>query len=731
MFSSSGNGRKRGDSATWARRSHAVSFGGGAWIQSRESRTASTRSRFRVRRQVARDVGYSEWAERLSDFFLNEAHDGAEILFAVDSMSLAEASGLDEGDAAASLAAAVRDVITDRWQVGLVIRRVRQWRDQGQLTPHPALPFLALTVLAASRMGESDAISPIAYYKPLRQLIFPADTAGGAPGSFTDHIEELWQDFAQWVNDDLGGRRGTLVLRDPGFHRFVGPAIQHAIVRSSDLRHLDEFFWRIGLGAQEEVPGVQLRRSLAVWARPKPVRWAKRLLRIADDKQFAQYCEALLEREAARWDGRPHDPRTGRPIGRIRLGISSPRRRPSFGFYAQWDDRLPENVVVMIKGETRTMRRSHGWYAPHPLPEIELGEALRSGVEFRSDGAPFTFPALDAYALSYDDDLGIWVSVDTVSYGDQHLIMVREKDVADAFSYLSAISSSPPTKNRRTASSWPQGWRIIENVRIDARPQGTPPLALASLIPVGGGPRLRLVGGLPITSSVAVYLQGGEPAVALNDLGEAFELLVHSTESEDVWRVDLSKTQSREIPLWNMGLTPGRYLVAYGESTVGLQIVDGIAEAAGPGSGSIIEVARDGIVVSGTRTVPPSDLRPPITVRVPPGERPGYLVGRAPHHVESVVVPRWIAQYVGYPPSWMTLDAWSAFDPVWYLSPAGPERYNAELVSGGAGPPPSVDDAGENSWAPLLGSADLEPACDSETRALWTQYVEVAESYLV
>src|SRR5688572_8830789 len=188
---------------------------------------------------------YDHWAELLGGFFFGEDHDGEEILFAVDELSLAEASGLPEEEAARSLAHAVRLVITDGWNVVAVNRLVDRWRRAGASGAHPALPFLALTVLAASRMGSYEGFAPSKFYVPLRRALVPEDHEKNVPGSYLDHVRSLWNDLARWANDDNAGQRGRLTIRNPGPHYGRGLAIQHALVKSYDLRQLDAFFRRI------------------------------------------------------------------------------------------------------------------------------------------------------------------------------------------------------------------------------------------------------------------------------------------------------------------------------------------------------------------------------------------------------------------------------------------------------------------------------------------------------
>lgn len=667
---------------------------------------------------------YDDWAELLADFFFDEAHGNEEILFAVDELSLAEASGLPEWDARASLAAAVLLVIGPRWNVGAVKRLVDRWRRNTAEGPHPALPFLAFTVLAASQMGSYEGFAPHKFYVPLRRALVAADPEIDAPGTYLEHIRWLWDDLARWTNVDRGGRRGRLTIRDPGWQYGRGLAIQHALVKSYDLRQLDAFFRRIGLQPGEEVPAAELRRALSVWTAGRPEPWAHRLHRVSSDEDLEEYAEALLSREARRWDGRPRDPRTGRAVGRIRLGFSS-ARRPQIRVFVQWDERLPKALKVSLpSGRIIALEQDHGWYAPHPLEEIDISQAMSAGLELRGDAHSFDLRAEEVYALAYDDDLGAWVSVDGISYGDRYHLVVKREVLTEVIRFVQAASTTEAKLDETASRALPPGWQVITGVRIDARPKSSPPASLAALIPAGGSPRLRLLGGLPLTTTHGVYLRGGEPALALSTLSDDDRISIARESTGQVETFSVPATSNRELPLWQLGLQPDRYEISHGESRVSLQIVDGVAEAAGPGAGTIHHRGRGSAEVAGTSTANVIPRRPPITVPAPTPGTSLIVLGCRPgeHHV--VELPAWLSSLVGFDLSWKMIDAWPEFGPVWLLLRGLSGRYEASLLH--ATEPDAGADSAGSQWARLL---DLATLCDWETEAakdLWERYRRAA-----
>jgi hypothetical protein len=663
---------------------------------------------------------YDDWAEFLTGFFFDEAHDGEEILFAVDELSLAEASGLSEQAAADSLAAAVRLVIGPGWNVGTVMRLVDRWHKAGANGPHPALPFLALTVLAASRMGGYEGFAPHKFYVPLRRALVPDDPAVDAPGTYLHYVSNLWHSLARWANVDTGGRCGRLTVRDPGWQYGRGLAIQHALVKSHDLRQLDAFFRRIGLQPGEELAPAELRRALAVWTANRPERWAQRLHRISSDLELKEYAEALLAREARRWDGQPRDPRTGRAVGRIRIGFPS-ARRPQLGIYMQWDERLPEELKVTLpSGSTIKVLRDHGWFSPHPLKDVHVADAISAGLTLRGDGHRFELRAEHAYAVTYSDDLGGWVSVDCMSYGDRYHMIVWRDVVREVVQFVTAESATAPRVDEMASKTLPPGWTLIADVRIDARPRSAPPRSLATLIPAGAGPRLRLFGGLPLTTAHGVYLRGGEPALALSTVTDDDRISLLRPSTGQVERFRVTESANREVPLWKLQLEPDVYEIRHGESMVTLQIVDGIAEAAGPGAGTVRLRGRGTTDVIGTQASTAASRQQPITVPAPmPGDSV-ILLGACPGEHHRVEVPTWLSSLIRFELSWKTIDAWPEFDPVWLLLRGESSRYEASLL---APIEPSAGDGSANSnWARLIAVSTLCHWESDEAATLWARY---------
>ena len=75
--------------------------------------------------------------------------------------------------------------------------------------------------------------------------------------------------------------------------------------------------------------------------------------------------------------------------------------------------------------------------------------------------------------------------------------------------------------------------------------------------------------------------------LALSTLAHDDEISITQTSTGRVEKFPVHVTVNREVPLWAYHLEPDHYEVSHGEWRIDFQIVDGIAESAGPGAGSV------------------------------------------------------------------------------------------------------------------------------------------------
>lgn len=687
---------------------------------------------------------YEDWSELLFETFFSEENGGEDVLFAVDDAVLAEISGLSEegeGGGGDSLAKAVKSRISVQWRLGNISASAREWERRGGIGAHPALPVLALTVLAASRMAANETHAAHNYYVPLRRLLDPHDPGSGAPGDFTDEILGLWASVREWSEVTLEGCLGVLKADTTGIHfPYIASALQHAFLRSSDLHRLDAFFRVLGLEPAGEPPvGGELRRALKSWTSNKDESWARRLHKACLDdpiNELHKHCERLLTREARRWDGMPRDVRTGRAVGRLRLAIKS-RRHSGVQLFAQWDERIGDEVELVVPGHgSSSLRREEDseWFEPNPLGEFSpplIDDWLSNGVEFA--GAPTKFELLGAAAhvLRYDESMARHVSVDFMTIGLPHLVLTRRRHVDEVKNFLTALAEdSGIAREAVTVSDDPRlaDWRLIGPFKIDSRPATRPPEVLAQYLPTGTGLSLRLIGGLHVGPGQRTYLRGGEPAVGLNELIEDSPRLYRVGPNGEEVEIPLG-SEGEEVPLWEECLEPGHYKIRQGPATVALEIVDGIAEEAGRGAGS---VRLDGNI-EGTIAHNADAVAQPWMVKAPIKTKESFLLGAGgPTEYDSVCRPRWFSQVLkraegGGRLGWRQIDAWTSFEPVWQVLQSGSGGQSELHLLNERPPIASGPFAAGTDWSKALCETPLAEDAPEAATVLLQAYKEAIE----
>jgi hypothetical protein len=684
---------------------------------------------------------YEDWAELIFLNFFSEENGGEDILFAIDDPVLAEISALSEEGGATSLAGAVKSRVSGQWRLASISNTTRVWKRQGGTGAHPALPVLALTVLAASRMAADGNYAAHNYYVPLRRLLDPHDSGGGAPGDFPTEILGLWASVREWSEVDLEGRYGILKADMTGGHfPYIAPALQHAFLRNSDLHRLDAFFRVLGLEPASEPPvGSELRRALKSWTSNKDETWARRLHEACLDdpvNELHKHCERLLTREARRWDGMPRDAQTGHAIGRLRLAIKN-RRNSGVQLFSQWDERIGDEVELVVPGYgPRLLRREEDseWFEPNPLGEFSpplIDDWLSNGVEFAGDPTKFELPGAAAHVLRYDESMANHVSVDYIIIGVPHLVLTHRRHVDTVTNFLTALAEdSEIAREPVTVSDDPRlaDWTLIGPFKIDSRPTTRPPEVLAQYLPTGTGLSLRLIGGLHVGPGQRTYLRGGEPAVGRNELIEDSPRLYRVGPDGEEVEVPIG-SEGEEVPLWEERLEPGSYKIRQGPATVALEIVDGIAEEAGPGAGSV----RLGGNIEGTIAHNADAVAQPWMVEAPRGAQQSFLLGAGgPTEYDSVCQPRWFSHALkqaegGGSLDWRQIEAWTSFEPVWQV---------LQSRSGGQGklhlleerPPIALEPfAADTDWSKALCETPLVEDASEAAAILLQAYKEAIE----
>ena len=614
---------------------------------------------------------YEVWNDLIADSFFNKNELGQDVAFSVDTEVLSAVSDLPKTEAEESLRKAIESLISKSWSIENLIVKVKLWNHSSNraMENFPAIAFLAFTVLAASKMGEDDSeVASFAshnYYKPLRRLLNQQDESAGAPGNFTDHIEYLWTELSNWLENDLKSSRGNLQITSPKNHRYVELCTQHAILRASDRRRLFEFFEDLEIDDVDFAIS-EIKQHLDSWCNRREQPWSKRIQMVLRNPDLSLYCDALIKNEIKRYKSRQNYQGSIGSSIRLALDFSDYGADPSLSLVLSANQQHP-NTIAFTEDE-KYVKKIANWFLPFIIDVNRVREAFANGVTMRMQNSyTFSFDCDSAYIFSYENDLTTWVSRSRAELGTLHCLLVPTSRLAEVELFLRSVCSTDeaeePTSQQLSENSAAYGWSLIKNVRIDVNfDQATKiPNFLTNIFSFRRGYRLKIAGGLPIGIISNVYLVNGEPRLTLSESSgtknlfansplfgqREFDLTDHGTEV-DLWTLKLRKDPNL------VGMEPGLFELNDGTSKVTVEIKDAIVEEAGLNADTLFAESFNGTQVKGTWSSQESLRSDPIEVNILYG--PAKILYRDGSS-DTISQPEWLTKKVG-PLSWEKIDAY-------------------------------------------------------------------------
>lgn len=204
---------------------------------------------------------YAAWNKVLVERFFSSDRSGSPAFLSLDDTEVSDIK--DHHGFDASLDEAVRQLAPEGSATDAALRLGRDWARAEYSGDPPFVAFLAVCVLAASRMGGDGAPSHN-YYRWLNDLL--ERERAGPPKAF-DKVEALWGILNHWLSVVHEGSRGSPTARQVGGHSHIGWPLSQALVRRADFRELAWFVDWIGFESEESLPAVEIERALPIWLR--------------------------------------------------------------------------------------------------------------------------------------------------------------------------------------------------------------------------------------------------------------------------------------------------------------------------------------------------------------------------------------------------------------------------------------------------------------------------------
>ena len=346
-------------------------------------------------------------------------------------------------------------------------------------------PVLCVWVLAASRMAADDRFPTSEYYGRLRGL-FALSGDDGLP--FSEFIPPLFESFAGWLEDDLAGARGRLILPENPHLPYVGLGVSQTVFRLRDRQVLSQFFVeRLG-----SVDGFDPLRRLRRW--PGRHQLTGQALRLLDDDAVADRVRAAIRAAFNSWDG-AELVETGRGPGRLWSSAIHLLPHPKPRLHLGAGNVRP--LEVNFNDEAVTLEPGAEVVVPWALLERTRGRAIVLGDATAAAGG-IRVPRLGDSLLFELTDVGLL----RVERPTRELVWVLTRD--------GALQERLGRWRFRDRGVLPDWWQLFRDVPLVELPEFERAIAPRSQEP------LRLTGGLRLERGI--YLSGHSPLLETGDL---------------------------------------------------------------------------------------------------------------------------------------------------------------------------------------------------------------------
>lgn len=513
-------------------------------------------------------MNYEQWNQAIISYFFEECNPGEIVFLQTDDETLsgiAELSDFNIENPADSLKQAVRhQFICDRNQVDLWNSVPKNFWRNPLNQEAPQVAFLALTVLAASRMDFTDSVSATNYYARLNELLFDSLIKGIPKGLDRQLFKVFWDYLCLWARDR---HHVELYLTEGASkRRYVWYPISQCLINEHDRQRLYHVFYRLNLTPFSEPSDNELYAKLRYWTSSS--QGSAKIGRYLANQYYKESILSQVKSLLKHWDGEvPLDEapsrrrRTTAPISvQLYFGHISNNVEVRLWFPRRGRDNISFEVNPVGIQVLQTFD-SEKWFKPVVDKKGEFWN-LQNRLELKTNEIkPMTYTLAPSniwvFRQDSERDDG-WLSQRNMQLYEDHLIVFREKLAEDVLNCLKLTCALGDDKPNRIHNGWL--YMRVKPIRLQDFTRELWRLSVDS------SKQIRLIGGLSARDQHGhrAYLNFCLPDVFVPNLGLSSKVPLK------IGAHAYPVGENRLVRLENT-LAPGVYQLSYGTQSQGTQ----------------------------------------------------------------------------------------------------------------------------------------------------------------
>ena len=514
---------------------------------------------------------YEQWNQAIISYFFEDREPDEIVFLQTDDKTLSEIAELSDfnvQDAPESLTLAVRDKVV---QAGC---RVNLWSiDSTNLFTNfqhkkpPQVAFLALTVLAASRMESSDSASHTNYYIQLNKLLFNESIQGIPNGIKRTEFENFWKHLQRWANDCHNVE--LYLTEGASSRRYVWYPISQCLISEHDRRKIYHFFFRNKLTPFSDLRDNELDHQLHYWTSSS--QGSAKLNRYLSNQYYKGFILSQVKSLLKHWDGEipPDEPHTGNRYTsatiniELRFGHMSDNVEVRYWFPRRTRDEI-DCEINRLGIKCLQTSGSEKWFRS----VIDKGGTfwnLPNRLQLQTDEIKpviYTLGRSDIWVFREDSERDDgWLSQRNMQLYEEHLIVFRKELTEQVIACLKQTCEL----GDETLSPIYGGWCSLRAKPTKLLSVSNPELWRLS---VDSSKQIRFIGGLSVQDlhGHRAYLNICLPAVFVPNLGFSNEVLLEVDSQEFSVGEDL-------LVMLDDTLGPGVHQISYGPQTRELRVI--------------------------------------------------------------------------------------------------------------------------------------------------------------